>query len=786
MNGPLEKVLSALEGTERRNGHHAARCPLPSHGLGRGDLNPSLSISEGDDERVLLRCRAGCRTEDVVEAAGLTMADLFPDNGERGRGNTYPSKNASTVQRSGVTVEEYAAHKKLPVEHLAEVCGVEQISYKGGPAVRMPYLDEEGRPVCTRFRVSLEGKTRVVTKKGAKHTLYGRWRLGNTGGGSYVVLVEGESDCHTLWYHEFPAIGVPGAKSWQSEWSEMLAGVDRVYDVVEPDGGGDALWDLLAASPVREKLYRVDLTVFGAKDPSELHLADPTGFREKMEAAMADAPSWTDIAETEGQEKLREAWRLCEHLAVEEDILERFAETMRNLNYAGDLNPAKILYLALVTRLLESHRFLVNVALKGPSSAGKSHTVETVLGFFPESAYVFRTATSEKVLAFGEDPLEHRFLVYAEADGMSGDVGALLIRSLLSEGRICYSYVEKSDGGLHEKVVEREGPTGLIVTTTRARLHPENETRLLSVRVDDSREQTKKILGMLAVEEFEEVDLAPWVAYQEWLGAGERRVTIPFARELVAEIPPVAVRLRRDVSTLLNLVRAHALLHRESRSRDDRGRIVATIAQDYAVARELVHDLMSENVEATVPVDVRETVGAVERLRGDSRENRPVSQAQLAACLKLDKGAVSHRVRKAIEAGYLENLEGRRGRPAKLVTAEPMPKDEDILPTVEALRRLTEGGPPPPPSDDVKAPAVGEPRALSPLAAALDGYLRSNPHRAHENASWLANALASEELVMGWPTVREAEEALGELRRAADQPGNGDAEVDDFTDEEMP
>jgi hypothetical protein len=47
------------------------------------DNNPSLSISEGADGRVLIKCHAGCEVEAVVEAIGLTMADLFPAKNSR-------------------------------------------------------------------------------------------------------------------------------------------------------------------------------------------------------------------------------------------------------------------------------------------------------------------------------------------------------------------------------------------------------------------------------------------------------------------------------------------------------------------------------------------------------------------------------------------------------------------------------------------------------------------------------------------------------------------------------
>jgi hypothetical protein len=48
-----------------------ARCPAHK------DRSPSLSIAEGNDGRVLIRCWAGCDTEAVLKAAGLRMGDLF-------------------------------------------------------------------------------------------------------------------------------------------------------------------------------------------------------------------------------------------------------------------------------------------------------------------------------------------------------------------------------------------------------------------------------------------------------------------------------------------------------------------------------------------------------------------------------------------------------------------------------------------------------------------------------------------------------------------------------------
>jgi hypothetical protein len=83
---------------------------------------------------------------------------------------------------------------------------------------------------------------------------------------------------------------------------------------------------------------------------------------------------------------------------------------------------------------------------------------------------------------------------------MSGEFATYLMRSLLSEGRVRYETVEKTSEGMKPRLIEREGPTGLIVTTTAVKLHPENETRLLSLTVTDTQDQTRAVMAALAEE----------------------------------------------------------------------------------------------------------------------------------------------------------------------------------------------------------------------------------------------------------------------------------------------
>jgi hypothetical protein len=67
-------------------------------------------------------------------------------------------------------------------------------------------------------------------------------------------------------------------------------------------------------------------------------------------------------------------------------------------------------------------------------------------------------------------------------------------------------------------------------------------------------------------------------ALQTWLKGANYRVVIPYAKKLTAMVPEIAVRLRRDFHHVLTLIKAHALLHQCAREKDDKGRIIATVA----------------------------------------------------------------------------------------------------------------------------------------------------------------------------------------------------------------
>jgi len=655
-------------------------CPLPDH----DDRHPSFFVNPEKNVWHCFGCDRGggpvelvALLDEVDHATALqTLAKYAaPRPAEDPMQSFEPSPSRPPAARPGCVLEEVADAKGLPVEHLTR-CGWTTIpEYLGGPAVRIPYSDDFGEEKAVRFRTALLGNSRFRWKKGSKPLLYGLDRLMEARRQGYLIMVEGETDTVTLWYQGFPAVGVPGAGTWKNSWAAKLEKIDIVYLVVEPDMGGERLLEALSDSDLRDRLRVIRMTP-DAKDMNALYLTDPAGFQSRVEALLTSAPSLHDRQMS--AEDLAAAEELCRELAWEKDILTPFAQTVRHLGVAGEERAVKLLYLVLTSRYLSKP---VPVVMKGVSSSGKSYLVQQVCRFFPESATHALSAMSEHALIRSKESFRHRFLVIYEAEGMASNFLEYLIRSLISEGHIRYSTLVETGEGWEEKTFEKEGPTGLILSTTRVSLHPENETRMFSVPTDDSPEQTTRIFEAMAAQEDRDSTgddemLAPWIALQTVIGAGPQDVCIPYLSFLSQAVDPSATRLRRDFTNLLSLIRANALLHQRSRQTDERGRIVAS-EDDYEQVYDLVRDLLEEGVQASLPEQDRAVVLAVKRLYEAGRDE--VTIARLAKEMKRDQSVVRRRVNKAVSSGLLINR-ADSGKPYRIIPGDDLPEDRQILP----------------------------------------------------------------------------------------------------------
>jgi predicted P-loop ATPase len=291
VRGHEVEILRALQIPWNGRQSHV-RCPYPDH----DDKDPSWRW-DTDRRRAFCTCGTASIFDVIMKKRGLDFegAKLFAAQAIGGR-------DLIRQRSEGCTLAAYSAAKELPVEFLRSL-GLKDTSYYGTPAVEIPYRDEMGTIVVTRYRIALDGTDKFRWHRGSKGklVLYGLDRIANARKENAIAIVEGESDCHTLWIAGFAAVASPGAGTWnEARNAAMFDGFSTVFVVVEPDQGGTQTLRWLRKSHIRDrvKLVRLD----GFKDPSALYLGNPDRFAERWRQALAAAVPWRNDDQDPGDD----------------------------------------------------------------------------------------------------------------------------------------------------------------------------------------------------------------------------------------------------------------------------------------------------------------------------------------------------------------------------------------------------------------------------------------------------------------------------------------------------
>ena len=682
-------ILSRISGAKQSGDNWTAPCPLPEHKTPAGHL----TVKDGGD-KALVTCQGGKHTyEDICEALAFDSL-AYSDNGIGGYITSgkacepvnTPQKHAQKgltppllTSVNGVNLDTLAKAKLIPSDYLKGL-GVSDFKYSGQPAVKIPYYQEDGTEAAIRFRLALTGDSRFKWRKGDRAMPYGLNRLGQFKKAGWVLIVEGESDCWTCWFHGIPALGAPGKGIWPVSWGEYLQGL-QVYVWQEPEAT-DFVLRVLNSAPDLRFIRAPDVI----KDVSEAHVQG-ISVPSWLEELKAKAESGQELKNQYTNEQLRQFYQEAKAVIEATDPLEMIKNAIRGLGYGGDIKPALITYLAVTSRLLEMRpgAMPVHLLLTGPSSGGKSYTLGVIRELLPAEGYHIIDAGSPRVLIYDEAPLEHKALVFGEADSLPAgedNPAASAIRNLLQDHHLHYEVTirDRETGNFTTKKVDRKGPTVLITTSTRS-LGDQLMTRFFSLEIGDSKEQISAALATQATIETEGIKPvdSQLLAFQAYLQLkAPVKVIVPFANGLSAAMSNIASapRILRDFARLMSLIKAVALIRYHQRQLDSEGRIVAELA-DYETVRELVNDMYIDSSTGATS-DIRKLVEAVITLDTRRTDGERITNTTLANHLNIGIMQASRRAKRALKLGWLVNREQRKYHPADYAPGEPMPEVEGL------------------------------------------------------------------------------------------------------------
>ena len=213
-----EEILSHFQVKKYGNGKAQALCPA------HPDKEASLTITQGNDGKTLLKCHAGCSSESVVLAAGLKMADLFSENRlseERRRMyiESREKRKIEAVYNYVPTNGEYA-YTKIRLE---------------GKKMLFGMLKDE------RFEYGLKGRS-----KKEFNAIFGSIpRIKEAIERNEPIFIsEGEKDVNTLIKKGYAAFSCGGANDWNKNVSELCNGAEVII-LSDNDDSGKKLADTI-------------------------------------------------------------------------------------------------------------------------------------------------------------------------------------------------------------------------------------------------------------------------------------------------------------------------------------------------------------------------------------------------------------------------------------------------------------------------------------------------------------------------------------------------------------
>lgn len=192
----LNKVLSALDSIKKISVNEwKARCPC------HDDKKASLCIGyDSEADKILVHCQAGCNTDDVLSAVGLTFADIEPKR-----------KALEWWEKNLIDKYDYTSDKGAYL--------YSKLRYPG---------NEKGESKCIRY-ARINGSNYIKGDGNQKHVLYKLPELIQAVAANKTIFyVEGEKDVKTLNKMGLAATTAGAVGDWKPEYSYYFAGADVV------------------------------------------------------------------------------------------------------------------------------------------------------------------------------------------------------------------------------------------------------------------------------------------------------------------------------------------------------------------------------------------------------------------------------------------------------------------------------------------------------------------------------------------------------------------------------
>lgn len=287
----------------------------------------------------------------------------------------------------------------------------------------------------------------------------------------------------------------------------------------------------------------------------------------------------------------------CLEFLSQPDLFGRINELIGKTGVVGEESTRMLLFVIASTYKMQSP---IHSLVQGTSGSGKSHLINSIGKCFPNEDVISMTrVTSKSFYHYTKDELVDKLILIQDFDGLDEEA-QYAFRELQSSGNISSSTTYKDRyGNLMSAVKTVRSHFASLLATTKAEIYYDNLSRSLVAGVDESSEQTTKIIH------YQNKKLAGYIDAEKELKARtflqncmrtirKEKVINPYADKVF--LPFEAKMLRRLNSHYQSFVQQVTLLHQYQRTKDEYGRLIAE-PEDLKMACDILFDAIMLKVD---------------------------------------------------------------------------------------------------------------------------------------------------------------------------------------------
>lgn len=258
-------------------------------------------------------------------------------------------------------------------------------------------------------------------------------------------------------------------------------------------------------------------------------------------------------------------------------LLENVDKLLEQSGIVGEEDNRKILFVIASSYKMPN---LLHGLVNGSSGEGKSHIINAISDCMPQEDVMNMTRiTSKSLYHYREKELMNKLILIQDFDGLD-DEAKLAFREMQSAKFLCSSTVVKDMfGNIKGKMKKVNAHFASLTATTQAEVYYDNMSRSVVLGVDESQEQTFKIIKaqnmkIAGVSNKESEEQAKQLLRNCMRVLKTYEVINPFADKI--NLPIEAKMLRRLNSQFQSFVSQITILHQYQRKTDEKGRLITT------------------------------------------------------------------------------------------------------------------------------------------------------------------------------------------------------------------